>query len=265
MYSVVVYSESEEAHATLREVAVGHRLLTASCCLTELIATLRVCGPTSALLVMLADASDFVLPAIRTTREQFPSLPIVGVVRWPGDIPHVMDAVRAGLDDLLQIPGGNLAESIARACAARTQSQTSRSATELARLHVRASARPLVETAIRLARSAPTVSEFAFAMGLSKRTLGRRLARENLPHAAELLAWARCLVAAVMLENEGAKVDSVARELRFPSSVALRRTLRRLTGLRPRQIRGHGGSAPVAKAINDLPMRGGQLSKQKAS
>lgn len=99
----------------------------------------------------------------------------------------------------------------------------------------------LVAHGLGLAMRRATVEEFAFAAGVSPKTLQRRVARNRLGSPSELLAWCRILLAAQLLDDYAATTASVAHELRFPSAAAFRRTLRSLTGLRPTELRTLGG------------------------
>ncbi|HEY0014739.1 MAG TPA: helix-turn-helix domain-containing protein [Longimicrobium sp.] len=77
------------------------------------------------------------------------------------------------------------------------------------------------------------------------RTLGRLLAAEGLPAAAELLAWRRLLHAARLLED-GRSVAGAAAVLEFSSASALRKSLRRVAGLRPAELAASGGVRRLA-------------------
>jgi AraC-like DNA-binding protein len=77
------------------------------------------------------------------------------------------------------------------------------------------------------------------------RTLGRVLATAGLPTAAEVLAWRRLLHAARLLED-GRSVAGAAATLEFSSPSALRKSLRQLAGVRPRELAGSGGVRRLA-------------------
>ncbi|HEX8392244.1 MAG TPA: helix-turn-helix domain-containing protein [Longimicrobium sp.] len=92
------------------------------------------------------------------------------------------------------------------------------------------------------APSPPRHVEAAAALArCSPRTLARLLADAGLPPPAELLAWRRVLHAARLMDDEERSADSVARALEFSSGSALRRTVLRLTGLRPSELVAGGG------------------------
>lgn len=85
-----------------------------------------------------------------------------------------------------------------------------------------------------------TVPELARGARCSPRTLRRSLSAAGLPSPEQVLAWRRLLHAARLL-GDGRTADSVARALAFSSGSALRKSLKALTGLRPRDIAGPGG------------------------
>jgi AraC-like DNA-binding protein len=84
------------------------------------------------------------------------------------------------------------------------------------------------------------VSALARAARCSARTLRRMLRAAELPTPEQLLAWRRLLHAARLM-GDGRTADSVARSLGFSSGSALRKSLKQLTGLRPRDLSGAGG------------------------
>lgn len=85
-----------------------------------------------------------------------------------------------------------------------------------------------------------TVPELARAARCSPRTLGRVLRAAGLPTPERLLAWRRLLHAARLLDD-GRSAESVARALEFSSGSALRKSLKQVTGLRPRELAVRGG------------------------
>jgi AraC-like DNA-binding protein len=90
-----------------------------------------------------------------------------------------------------------------------------------------------------------SVPELARTARCSPRTLRRALAAAGLPAPEQLLAWRRLLHAARLLDD-GRSADSVARALEFSSGSALRKSLKQLTGLRPRELAAGGGPRLLA-------------------
>jgi AraC-like DNA-binding protein len=94
-------------------------------------------------------------------------------------------------------------------------------------------------------RGGATVPTLARAALCSPRTLRRTLRGAGLPPPEELLAWRRLLHAARLLDD-GRSADGVARALDFSSGSALRKSLKRHTGLRPRELGRLGGFGALA-------------------
>lgn len=84
------------------------------------------------------------------------------------------------------------------------------------------------------------VPQLARVAGCSPRTLRRSLQSAGLPSPEDLLAWRRLLHAARLLDDRRS-ADSVARTLEFSSGSALRKSMKRLTGLRPGDLARGGG------------------------
>lgn len=107
-----------------------------------------------------------------------------------------------------------------------------------------------LEPVLRSPLEPRTVTELARRAGCSPRTLRRTLAAAGLPSPEQLLGWRRLLHAARLLEDPGRSVESVARTLDLSSGAALRKTLRSVAGLRPRDLApGHGVRLVAARFL----------------
>jgi AraC-like DNA-binding protein len=101
--------------------------------------------------------------------------------------------------------------------------------------------RPLLELYLRGAEGAVPVIEAAKQLGVHRKTLRNRMQVAGYPAPAELRTWCRLFLAARLLDEVGRTVESVADQLEFPSSSALRNLLKRRTGLAPYALRDAGG------------------------
>jgi AraC-like DNA-binding protein len=90
------------------------------------------------------------------------------------------------------------------------------------------------------ANAGVSAAQLARAARCSPRTLRRVLPAAGLPGPERLLAWC-CVLHAARLLDDGRSADSVARTLELSSGSALRRSVMRLTGLRPLELRERGG------------------------
>lgn len=93
-----------------------------------------------------------------------------------------------------------------------------------------------------------TVGELARGARCSPRTLRRALRAAGLPGPDEMVAWRRLLHAGRLLDD-GRSADSVARAMGFSTGSALRKCLKRHTGLRPGDLRREGALAAVSAAF----------------
>jgi AraC-like DNA-binding protein len=85
----------------------------------------------------------------------------------------------------------------------------------------------------------PTAEDTAKQLGLSLRTLHRRLARDGLSYQS-VLDGMRCRVATEFLENTRLSMDQVAERVGFADADSFRKAFRRWTGHPPTHYR-HGG------------------------
>ena len=182
-------------------------------------------------------------------RHGFPSLPVIAYCALTAADTHSLIAlVRAGADDVIvrdiDDVGSVASQIIARAAANRVDEQA------LAELipFVSASVRPILAYCLGNPTGA-TVENIAHALGIARRTLVSRLASAGLPGPAALITWSRLLVVAHLLEDPARSVDQVADAVGFASGTSLRVTCKRYTGLRPLDLRSHGGHRHVIDLI----------------
>lgn len=188
---------------------------------------------------------------VRALRRRRPDLTIV--VASPGATTHtsrdVLDAGRAGADRLMirgfDDPARVIAEVLERLSA------TGGVGVVLARLrpHLSAGALRIVTHTLRLAGDDPSLHVLAAALGISARTLARHVACEGLPTPGALIDWCRVLLAAQRIEATDGSVLRIAGELGFSSATALRRVIRRFTGLRPTELRARGSLTTAIDAF----------------
>jgi AraC-like DNA-binding protein len=89
---------------------------------------------------------------------------------------------------------------------------------------------------INSARRFPTAAEIAPHLGLSLRTLHRRLAHDGLSYQAVIDDLRRSL-AIEFLENTRMAVDQIAERIGFADATSFRKALRKWTGQSPRDFR----------------------------
>lgn len=89
-----------------------------------------------------------------------------------------------------------------------------------------------------LAPDTPSISILARRLCTSRRTIGRRFAREGLPVPSHWLGFARLMIAALKLQrDEKATVFRVACRSGYPDGFTMSNQMKRLLGHRPSQVR----------------------------
>lgn len=230
------------ARARVTDVVRG-RTSVVFCCRTEELRERLKAGSVSVVLTECRDqAGQPTLPAVEAIRAGYPSLPVIAYV-LPGRTPssEVLAMAQAGVHELV-IQGFDdvgitlraVLESASRHCAGTRVLQA---------LHLRVPAEvlPFVRYCLGRAAFEPSVTDAARYLGVHRKTLVYRLRQAALPPPSAMVGWCRLFLAAHLLEDPDRSVSQVALDLDFPSSAALRGMLRRYTGLRPQDVRSHGG------------------------
>ncbi len=93
---------------------------------------------------------------------------------------------------------------------------------------------PLVLLCLEHVRDPLDASAFARRLRVSRRTLSAWALKAGAKGVRSLTSKCRVLTAIEMLRDSGRSIESVAHEMRFSSSAHLHNTIRRYTGLGPR-------------------------------
>ena len=232
----------------VREQAVTHFVTTVG----ELLARL---GAERALpLALVVEPRDAAgrstAPVVREIVGAYPDLPVIGYCHAGYEHSRdILDLGSAGAHELLfhNIDDSGVAlravlASAGQACAA---AQVLR---EIAG-DVPAALLPLFEFCLAYPERASSVQAVAHVLGVHRKTLVNYCAQASLPPPGALIAWCRLLLVGHFLEMPGRTVERIALRLEFASATALRNMLRRYTGLRPQQVREHGGLQCVVEAF----------------
>ena len=101
-----------------------------------------------------------------------------------------------------------------------------------------------------------TAAEMAAVLGLSRQRLHTTLRRAGLPAPRRFLAWCRLLRASVLLEDSSRTTESVGLAVNYASGPAFRNACQYLVGVRPSEIREHGGAAFVLQRLGTQIRKG---------
>ncbi|MFL5574366.1 MAG: helix-turn-helix domain-containing protein [Gemmatimonadaceae bacterium] len=223
-------------------------------------------GAVAATVLELRDADGTpTAPTIRQLRAAFPRTPVLALA--PGGSAaaghELVAAVQAGANGIIlegvEDAGVALLDALDHAedeCVARLVMA------ELWSL-LPDEARPVVEFCLTQARRPLAVDEVAAALGMCRRTLGRRLRRAGLPSPLAVIGWCRLLVAARVMEERGRTLEQVALRLQFPGAASLRNMLARYTALRPREVRENGGLRCVLFAFRRVIEAGRRAARDE--
>jgi AraC-like DNA-binding protein len=232
----------------VREHAVPHFVTTAG----ELLARLRAERDLPiALIVEPRDADGrSTAPAVREIVAAYPALPIVGYCR--AGYEHSRDILELGVAGAHELLFHDIDDSgVALRAVLQSASQACAAAQVLRAIagDVPQALLPLFEFCLAYPERASSVQAVAHVLGVHRKTLVNYCAQASLPPPGALIAWCRLLLVGHFLEMPGRTVERIALRLEFASATALRNMLRRYTGLRPQQVREHGGLQCVVEAF----------------
>ncbi|HEU0012814.1 MAG TPA: helix-turn-helix domain-containing protein [Longimicrobium sp.] len=183
---------------------------------------------------------------IRRLRERRPALEVIALGDFTRCPPaDAFSLAVLGVREIICTADGDAAARVAEALGSHLNRGAMERVVEALAATIPAAVHRWLGPVLLSADGAATVPELARAALCSPRTLRRALRGAGLPPPEELLAWRRLLHAARLLDD-GRSADSVARALDYSTGSALRKSLKRHTGLRPGELRRQGGFGAVA-------------------
>lgn len=171
-----------------------------------------------------------------------PGLPLFLVLPPPGRV-HEIVSILGRLHDLAPravLPDGPLVgmASFRALLAARARPiATEVSEYLLRRGLLSANSLPAVKQVLDLAASTQSITALCRRMYLSRRTLGRHFEAEGIPVPSHWLQMGRLLHVAARLQREHATVFRAAVGVGYPDGFTMSNQMKRLLGVRPRQVR----------------------------
>lgn len=188
----------------------------------------------------------FAAAEIRRLRERAPAVEVIALADFTRCPPaDAFSLAMLGVREIVCTAGGDAAARVAAALGTHLNRGALDAVVESLAAAVPPGVHRWLAPVLLSAGGARTVPELARAARCSPRTLNRALSGAGLPPAEELLAWRRLLHAARLLDD-GRSADSVARTMDFSTGSALRKSLKRHTGLRPGELRRQGGFGALA-------------------
>src|SRR5919199_1197904 len=243
----------------VREQAVTHFLTTVGELLERLGAERDL---PLALIVEPRDAAGRpTAPVVREIVAAHPDLPVVGYCR--AGYEHSRDILDLGAAGAHELLFHNIDDSGVALRAVLTSAGQACAAAQVLRAlagDVPEVLLPLFEFCLAYPERASSVQEVAHVLGVHRKTLVNYCAQTSFPPPGAIIAWCRLLLVGHFLQMPSRTVEQIALRLEFASATALRNMLRRYTGLRPQQVREHGGLDCVVEAFRRslVERRGGE-------
>lgn len=179
------------------------------------------------------DAGDGDAPAghVHETLRRFPSVPLVVALDFrPGQVGEVKTLLEWGISEMVDLELERTPPAfVLRVREAHARPLKRRMEAEIPR-HVSTNGLTLLRAAAEVAADGGGVLDVARLFGVDTRTVAAWCAREGLPSPRRIVAWARTLLAAMLLEEPERSMAGVARACGYANDHALRRALRQLLG-----------------------------------
>ena len=229
---------------------------------TLLFDALRV-GRISMTLVMVdASSFEFAEGALRRLHADFPSQPIVAYCDPRGLTQrHIFALAQTGITDLVQLDVHDSKHLFGRILESAERTKHAEILSDQLEDDIPPGLRSVFAFALQNAGQSMDVPQLAAALGLSKRTLAWRLRQHSFPPPRVFLTWCRLLVAALLLDERGRTLDSVAAQLDFPGGHSLGGVFFRYMGRGIIALREDGVANEVISAFRTVIAKAGDSAQ----
>lgn len=189
---------------------------------TAVVEAIRAGGVSLTILVVNARTFDVAVAALRRIRVAFESHPVIAYYD-PAGLPqrNLLELAQSGISDLVQLDIDDSRPFFIRIIESASRASHAQQLAAMLEGDVPASMRSVLMFGLEHAGRNMDVPKLAASMGLSRRTLSWRMVQQGVPSPRIFLTWCRLLVAALLLEESGRTLDSVADQLNFPGGHAL--------------------------------------------
>lgn len=193
-------------------------------------------------------------PHVQRIVGALPEVPVIMLAEMdPTHIRALVSAARFGISDVVLL-GHDNALTVARRCVDRSKASAIRlhqSVMDVIPPGVRAE----VLACVCCNASEASVSAVAQSLGITRRTLAKRLAEAHLPPAGALISWGRLLAVAGTLSGSSRSLESLALAHGFGSASALHNLTKRYLSVTPTQIRRCDGVELVGRELRAVLSR----------
>lgn len=216
--------------------------------------------------VVFVDATtiDVAETALRRIRTNFPAHPLIAYYNSRGLTPrHLFNVAQSGITELVQLDVDDSRLTFGRILNAASRVTYAQELADLLRNDVPDDLQSIFLFSLEHAGRRLDVPELAASLGLSKRTLSWRMAQHGVPSPRIFLTWCRLLVAALILNESGRTLDSVADQLNFSGGHSLGAVFFRYMGKGIIALRQNGVLEEVLEAFREAlsgPAPGGGSS-----
>lgn len=209
-------------------------------------------APASAVFVVdpYAGAPRGLSPRLGELLRAFPSATVVAVMNLqPESTAEVRALLEMGVSEVIGTGVEDTPEAVAHRLRAAHARRFKRRLEEHFSRRLSGAGHTLLLAMAEAAADGGGVEELARVLRASPRTVAARCRREGLPNPRRLLAWARLLLAGLLLDEAARPVASVALACGYTTDAALRRTLREFLGKSPTALRREGAFEAAARAF----------------
>lgn len=218
----------------------------------ELLYTLRS-GVDPITVVVLPSADDRGVTTDRIVRQVARERPRTAIAVWcvtPFDRPPDFRTLAAAGAHQFLVAGVHDQGAVVRSILSKArQTNAAEQVMAVLRPVLPAALQPVAEAIVANSDAITSIRALADAMHIHRKTLFNRCEKESRLSPTELLTWCRLVLVAYHLDNTGCTIETIALDLSYPSTTALRNTIKRYTQKKASEARAEGAMTTVLTAL----------------